>query len=44
MTPCCKCGYEFTDGELMSLACFGGKGNRTLCRDCADELVPESDF
>lgn len=39
MDTCYWCGHAFLDGEMMGLACFKEKGNRTLCQSCADELL-----
>lgn len=39
MESCHWCRYEFADGDMMALACFGKIGNRTLCQACADELL-----
>lgn len=39
MTTCFKCRHAFEDGEMMALACFQGKGNKTLCQKCAGELL-----
>jgi hypothetical protein len=39
MDKCFWCAHPFADGEMMALACFGSKGNKTLCRGCADELM-----
>ena len=38
MNSCKKCKHKFIDGEMMALASFGAKGNKVLCRKCADEL------
>ena len=40
LNKCQKCKRGFEDGEMMALACFKGKGNKPLCRTCADELDP----
>lgn len=42
MDKCRKCKHLFEDGEMMALASFGKKGNKVLCRDCADELSEDS--
>lgn len=39
MNTCQKCKKKFEDGEMMSLASFGKKGNKTLCQPCADYLL-----
>lgn len=39
MIHCFWCNHEFGDGEEMALAHFKGKGNKTLCETCADELL-----
>ena len=40
MTSCFWCKHKFENGEMMALAAFDGKaGNRTLCQDCAAELL-----
>ena len=39
MDTCFWCRHKFKDGEMMALACFEGKGNKTLCQSCADELL-----
>ena len=40
MRLCYWCKHEFSNGEMMSIACFEGRvGNRTLCGMCADELL-----
>lgn len=39
MDSCFWCKHEFTDGEMMALACFVKKGNKVLCQDCADKLL-----
>ena len=40
MTRCYWCKHKFKNGEMMALAAFDGKaGNRTLCQDCAAELL-----
>lgn len=38
LNKCQKCKRKFEDGEMMALACFAKKGNKPLCRKCADEL------
>ena len=39
-TSCYWCKHKFENGEMMALAAFEGKvGNRTLCQDCAIELL-----
>ena len=38
---CFWCKHKFEDGEMMALACFGTKGNHTLCQDCADKLLKD---
>ncbi len=39
MDKCYWCGHPFEDGEMMALAHFVGKTNKTLCQSCADELL-----
>jgi hypothetical protein len=39
MDKCYWCGHPFDDGEMMALAAFVEKGNKTLCQSCADELL-----
>jgi len=39
MTSCHWCKYAFVDGEMMSLA-ITRKGNKVLCRTCAEQLLP----
>ncbi len=39
MDKCFWCKHKFKDGEMMALACFGGKGNKTLCQECAGKLL-----
>lgn len=39
MDSCYWCSHKFADGEMMALACFDGKGNKTLCQRCAQELL-----
>ena len=41
MNSCFKCRHRFEDGETMGLACFGGKGNKSLCQTCSDELLSQ---
>ena len=36
---CFWCGHEFIDGEMMALAALEGEGNKTLCQQCADEML-----
>lgn len=43
MDKCHWCEHPFEDGEMMALACFGGKGNKTLCQACANELIASDD-
>ena len=38
LNKCQKCKRPFEEGEMMALACFKKKGNKPLCRKCADEL------
>lgn len=39
LDACYWCKHKFVDGEMMALACFGRIGNRTLCQQCAGELI-----
>jgi len=39
MDKCYWCGHAFEDGEMMALASFEKKGNKTLCQNCAEELL-----
>lgn len=41
MDRCWMCRKKFADGETIGLACFGGKGNKTLCGECAEELLDQ---
>lgn len=36
---CYWCGHLFEDGEMMALAAFVEKGNKTLCQSCGSELL-----
>jgi hypothetical protein len=39
MDTCYWCKHPFADGEMMALAAFVEKGNKTLCQSCANELL-----
>ncbi len=39
MDSCYWCKHKFDDGEMMALACFNTRGNKTLCQHCADVLL-----
>ncbi len=39
MTSCYWCKRALLDCEMISLACFVGKGNKVLCQDCAEQLI-----
>ena len=39
MDRCYWCRHDFEDGEMMALAAFEGKLNKTLCQACADKLL-----
>ena len=41
MDRCIKCGHKFVNGEMMGLGCFGGKGNKVICGECADNLLSQ---
>jgi len=41
LNRCYWCKRPHEDGELMALAAFAKIGNRTLCQNCADELIGE---
>jgi hypothetical protein len=35
---CFKCHKHFQMGDTIGLACFKEKGNKVLCKQCAEEL------
>jgi uncharacterized CHY-type Zn-finger protein len=39
MTACFWCKRKFENGDMMALAHFENKGNKTLCQTCAKELI-----
>ena len=43
MDKCFMCKGKFSDDEMIGLGCFGGVGNKTLCGECASELLDQKD-
>ena len=39
LDKCYWCERPHENGEMMAIANFGYKGNKTLCQSCADELL-----